>query len=266
MKNRLAVAALLLVSVSASGAFAGKSSWWVPRVRAKEAAPAPQPGTPEEVPNNAAPAPPTPAAAAVPAAILPDASLHKLTKHLKEGPIGQDANARAYLDLIERGAASPAQVNDFAAYLAKRGMPRVALAYQEYAEKLAPTDTTILLNLGTINQTLHQTGAAESAFQKCVSIDPNHALAHYNLGTVYDSKKEYDAAVEEYRRALVLDPGLGDPRKNPQVVNNEHLLAVKLQIYSNQAGALGLPLKQMQPEAPPKPPAPAKPAGSDDKH
>ena len=51
----------------------------------------------------------------------------------------------------------------------------------------------------------------------------------------------------------MLDPGLADPRKNPQVVNNENLLAVELEIYHSQAGALGLPLLQIQkPAAPPK--------------
>jgi tetratricopeptide (TPR) repeat protein len=261
----VAAAAFLSVSAPAARADDGKSSWWVPRIRSKEAAPeTPQQQAQNEVPNNTAPAPPPAGVHAAVAAELPDASLLKLNKHLKEGPIGRDANARAYLDLIEVGGASPAQLNDFAAYLAKRGMPRVALAYQQYAVRLDGNDTTLLLNLGTIHQTLHETGAAESAFRKCIDIDPNHALAHYNLGSVYDTQKRYDDAIEEYRRALVLDPSLGDPRKNPQVVNNEHLLAVKLEIYANQAGALGLPLKQMQPDAPAKP-AP-KPAEKDDKH
>ena len=65
-------------------------------------------------------------------------------------------------------------------------------------------------------------------------------------------------AVVSDRRALVLDPSLADPRKNPQVVNNENLMAVKLLIYQNQAGSLGLPLLQIQ-KPPAKPAAPAKP-------
>ena len=261
----IAAAAFLFLPAPAAWADDGRSSWWVPKIRSKNAAPEQPPRSQDEIPNNAAPTPPSPAAAApAVAAVLPDSSLLKITRHLKEGPVGKDQNALAYLNLIEAGKASPAQVNDFAAYLAKRGMPRIALAYQQYAVRLSPGDPTLLLNLGTLHQTLHETGAAESAFQKCIDLDPNHALAHYNLGSVYDSKKQYDDAIEEYRRALVLDPSLGDPRRNPQVVNNEHLMAVKLEIYANQAGALGLPLKQMQPDAAAKPAA--KPDAKDDKH
>jgi tetratricopeptide (TPR) repeat protein len=239
------------------------SPWWTPRIRGGQAAPAAQTGG-DEIPNNPATPPPAPTAqaAAAPAAVPavpPGSSLVKLSQRLRQGPIGAEANAVAYLDLIDTGRATAAQVNDFAAYLAKRGMPRVALKYQEYAAELAPKDPTIWLNLGTIQRTIGDSGAATSSFKKAISIDPNHALAHYNLGAVYDANKDYDAAIEEYRRALVLDPGLADPRKNPQVVNNDNLLAVRLTIYGNEAGALGLPLLQMQKPAEPAKVAPPQP-------
>jgi tetratricopeptide (TPR) repeat protein len=178
---------------------------------------------------------------------------------VRSGPIGAEPNAVAYLDLIGAGRATAAQVNDFAAYLAKRGMPKVAVSLQEYALRLDPTSATLWANLGTILRTNGSLGPAASAYKKAIEIDPANALAHYNLGAVYDADKRYDAAIEEYRRALVLDPDLADPRKNPQVVNNDNLLAVKLQIYSHQAGSLGLPLLQMQKNATPAKPEPAKP-------
>jgi hypothetical protein len=185
---------------------------------------------------------------------VPDPALAKAIEHLKVTPIATDPNAIAYLDLIAAGKATAPQVNDFAAYVAKRGMPKIAQSFQEYALKLKPEDPTLWLNMGTLQRTNGSLGHAESAFKKAIAIDPTNALAHYNLGSVYDAQKNYDAAIEEYRRALVLDPDLADPRKNPQVVNNENLLAVKLEIYQNQAGSLGLPMLQMQKPAPtPKP-------------
>ena len=212
-----------------------------------------------------APAPPaepqreTASAPAPAAVVLPDGSLTKAIDVMRKGPLASEPTAVAYLDLIAEGRATPAQVNDFAAYVAKRGMPKVAQSVQEYAIRLDPNDATLWANLGTLRRTNRSLGPAAAAFKKAIAIDPANALAHYNLGAVYDAEKNYDDAIEEYRRALVLDPELADPRKNPQVVNNENLLAVKLQIYSQQAGSLGLPLLQMQKPAPPAKPAPDKP-------
>jgi len=204
------------------------------------------------VPKTPLAGPSTPSTAA--AAVMPDEALTKSIVQLRTTSLGTEPTAVAYMDLIAAGRATAPQVNDFAAYLAKRGMPKVALGFQEYAVKLQPADATLWLNLGTIRRTAGSAGGAISAFKKTIELDPGNAWAHYNLGAVYDAEKNYDSAIEEYRRALVLDPDLADPRKNPQVVNNDNLLAVKLEIYRNQAGSLGLPLLQMQKPA-------AKPAG-----
>jgi len=247
----LALATVALIQLPAN-ANDGSDPWWAPKLRLKETAESePQSKTGEE---------PTGSAQPDPAPILPDSSLTKTIGMLRASPIGSEPNSVAYFDLIGAGRATAPQVNDLAAYLAKRGMPKVAVAFQEYALRLDPLNSTLWQNLGTIQRTNGALSSAATAFKKAIAIDAANALAHYHLGAVYDAEKNYDAAIEEYRRALVLDPGLGDPRKNPQVVNNENLLAVKLQIYQNQAGSLGLPLLQMQkPAKPPKPSAPDKP-------
>jgi len=209
----------------------------------------------EETAATAAPAAPA-ATESAPPPILPDSSLTKTMALVRKSAIGGDPNVTAYLELMSKGQASGAQVNDFAAYLAKRGMSKVAISFQQYALRLEPQNATLWLNLGTLQRTTGAFSSAETSFEKAIAIDPINALAHYNLGAVHDAQGDYDDAIEEYRRALVLDPGLGDPRKNPQVVNNENLLAVQLEIYQSQAGALGLPLLQMQkPSPPPKPAA-----------
>jgi hypothetical protein len=63
---------------------------------------------------------------------------------------------------------------------------------------------------------------------------------------VLDAQEHYDDALEAFRRALILDPKLADPRVNPQVVGNDRMLAVKLLIAQTQAGALALPLITVQ--------------------
>ena len=250
----IALAAIALVSVPVAADEAPSK----PPETAPAPSPAPAPTSPATSPAT------TTATAAVPApvpppVILPNAALLDTMELVRRSPVGKESNALAYLDLMAKGQASAAQVNDFAAYIAKRGMPKVALSFQQYAVTLDPQNATLWMNMGTIQRTTASLGPAETSFKKAIAIDPINALAHYNLGAVYDAQGNYDDAIEEYRKALVLDPGLADPRKNPQVVNNENLLAVKLEIYTDQAGGLGLPLLQIQKPAPPKKATPEKP-------
>ena len=107
---------------------------------------------------------------------------------------------------------------------------------------LDDTDTTIWLNAGTLQRQTGNLGAAAGAYSEALGINPNHAYAHYNLGAVLDEMGEYDSAIEEYRLALMIDPTLGDPAINPQAANNEKLTAVRMMLYKEQAGNLGLPL------------------------
>ncbi len=256
------VLAVAIIALTPSPASAGDGTdpWWSPRLRAKDTVDGGSPVKPDDPttePSLSEPGSPPPPAP-IPS-ILPDKSLTKTMALVRKSAIGSEPNVIAYLDLMSAGHASGAQVNDFAAYVAKRGMPQVALSFQQYALSLEPQNTTLWQNLGTIQRTTGALSSAATSFKKAISIDPINALAHYNLGAVYDAQGNYDDAIEEYRRALVLDPGLADPRKNPQVVNNENLLAVELKIYASEAGALGLPLLQLQKPAPPPKPAEDKP-------
>jgi hypothetical protein len=276
----LSVAYCLPIAVMAGDT---KDPWWAPRMRAKEtvasnpskasadekpapvqaptstapspatpAAPVPAPApvaattSPSAAPAAAAAAVPTPATPPHPAPNLPDTTLKATMDLVRKSPVGTEPNAVAYLDLMAAGKASAAQVNDFAAYIAKRGMPRVAISFQQYALRLEPQNPTLWKNLGTMQRTTRALTDAAASFNKAITLNAIDALAHYNLGAVYDAEGNYDAAIEEYRRALVLEPDLADPRKNPQVVNNENLLAVQLKIYHDQAGSIGLPLLQIQ--------------------
>ena len=255
------VAAAALIVLAPLPAAGGDSAdpWWAPRLRSKDTVDGGSQGkTDDPTAGPTASEPAAPSTPPVPAPILPDSSLTSTMALVRKSAIGSEPNVIAYLDLMSTGKASGAQVNDFAAYVAKRGMPKVAISFQQYAIRLQPQNTTLWLNLGTLQRTTGAFSSAETSFKNAITIDPINALAHYNLGAVYDAQGNYDDAIEEYRRALVLDPGLADPRKNPQVVNNENLLAVELEIYHSQAGALGLPLLQMQ-KTPPSPnPAPDK--------
>lgn len=168
--------------------------------------------------------------------------LSEVQARLRASAVGKDATTRAYLDLVDRGQATSAHLNALAIELAERGLLEDAVEYLRAALSTDREDANLWNNLGVLLRKMDKDDAAMAAFDRAVALDPNHALAHYNLGAVHDELGHYDEAIGEYRLALTLDPSLGDPTVNPQVVNNDRMLVVNLLLYQTEAGALSLPL------------------------
>ncbi len=176
-------------------------------------------------------------------------SLSKVHGQILMTPLAQDPIAKGYLEAVENGDATPERLNEFAIYLGRKGYTGAAVEVQEEAVRRSPKDPLFLINLGTLHREAGTIGLAKRDFRKAIALDPNNAFAYYNLGAVLDAEARYDEAVETYKKALRLDPSLADPRRNPQVVNNQRLLAVSLLLYRERAGALGLPLLSAAPAA-----------------
>jgi tetratricopeptide (TPR) repeat protein len=47
---------------------------------------------------------------------------------------------------------------------------------------------------------------AVAAYEKVLELDPDHAAAHINLGTLYYNRQEYTRAEKHYRKAIDVDP------------------------------------------------------------
>jgi len=172
---------------------------------------------------------------------------------LRKNPIAEDPTVAAYLDLIDRAEASPHQLAAFGNFLSDLGMNRLALEYYAVALSIEREDPVLWINVGTLHRQLGEFSPALAAYSRALAIDPNLAVAHYNLGAVLDEQGKYEEALEEYRVALTLDPSLGDPAVNPQAANNERLVAVKLMLYKQQTGSLGLPLVEIRDDEPAAP-------------
>lgn len=208
-------------------------------VSEKPPAPAPsaQPAAvAEDRPRKEKPAPRAKRAAALPR------RLNQLHQTLRASAFGQDPTVAPYMDLIARGEASAQQIAAFGNFLGQADRFEEALAYYDLALGLDNRDTSIWLNAGTLQRQAGNYPAAAAAYSEVLRLDPSHAFAHYNLGAVLDELGDYDNALEEYKLALILDPSLGDPAINPQAANNEKLVAVRLMLYKEKAGSLGLPL------------------------
>ena len=168
-------------------------------------------------------------------------------QRLRATRVGTDLTGIKYLDLVDSGTATPAQLNAFGVWLAGQGILEPAEQYFRAAIDLNQADAEVWNNLGMVQLRLDDDGA-KSSFEKAVSLDATHARAHYNLGIYHDDKGDYDTAIQEYTRALLLDPRLGDPAYNPQVVNNQRLLVVRMALYERKAKTVGLTMGQTAPK------------------
>ncbi len=73
-----------------------------------------------------------------------------------------------------------------------------------------PTTAASLVTQGLKAQLAGDESTAESTYQQAIRLDPNNAVAHYDLGTVYDRQGSRALAVTEYTKTLVIDPTFTD--------------------------------------------------------
>jgi tetratricopeptide (TPR) repeat protein len=73
--------------------------------------------------------------------------------------------------------------------------------------ELVVTDTADLFARGIMLEEDPQTQSeAIAVYTKVVEMEPNHAAAHINLGTLYYNRQEYALAERHYRSAIEIDP------------------------------------------------------------
>ena len=56
----------------------------------------------------------------------------------------------------------------------------------------------------------HQYQQAVDLLKKAITLRPDHAMAHYNLGRIYQMRNELNLAIEEYKYAVELNPNFVD--------------------------------------------------------
>ena len=85
-----------------------------------------------------------------------------------------------------------------------------------YAEllELEPRHAPALINLGTIRYNEREYAAAEDLYRHATEADPEYALAFFDLGNVLDEQMRLGEAVKAYERALELVPQYADAHYN----------------------------------------------------
>ena len=80
--------------------------------------------------------------------------------------------------------------------------------------RLDPGHAPAAINLGTIFYNQRQFAASERLYRQAALADPNYALAFFDLGNVLDELQRLSEAIDAYRTAIRLAPGYADAHYN----------------------------------------------------
>lgn len=79
---------------------------------------------------------------------------------------------------------------------------------------LDPTHAAAYINLGTLFYNRHDYVQAERYYRKAIEVDPRYALAYFDLGNVLDETGRLPDAVRAYQSAISLAPTYADAHYN----------------------------------------------------
>lgn len=89
-----------------------------------------------------------------------------------------------------------------------------AIATYERVLELDPQHAAAHINLGTLYYNRQDYNAAEDHYRRALAIDPRYALAHFDLGNVLDETGRVPEAIQTYLTALQLAPTYADAHYN----------------------------------------------------
>jgi tetratricopeptide repeat protein len=130
--------------------------------------------------------------------------------------------------------------NDFGNLLALRHFPKEAAEQYEMAAKLDKTNFIADYNLGILRETEGKTSDAISAYKKSIARKPGFPQSRFRLGRLYEQNGNLDAAVEQYAKALRIDPSMRNPRRNPLVIDSQLMYRVTLTNYERDVATVTL--------------------------
>ena len=121
-----------------------------------------------------------------------------------KGEINQALDA--VQDLFKEYPNDPLLFNIRGACHASLGQLDVAVTNYEEAISIKPDYAKAHFNLGGSLHELGQLKAAVKSYEKTLEIEPGYAEAHNNLGNVFKELEQNDAAVKSYKKALEFKP------------------------------------------------------------
>jgi tetratricopeptide (TPR) repeat protein len=89
-----------------------------------------------------------------------------------------------------------------------------AIASYKKCVELDPTHAAAYINLGTLYYNRHDHLLAERYYRKAIEVDPKYALAYFDLGNVLDETGRLTDGIRAYQNAIALAPTYADAHYN----------------------------------------------------
>lgn len=84
----------------------------------------------------------------------------------------------------------------------------IALEFYKNAFRIRPTSIEVLYNTAIYHQEVGNLDDAVATYSQILDLNPNYALAYYNLGYLYlEYDTAYTTAIDNFRKALANNPG-----------------------------------------------------------
>lgn len=142
-------------------------------------------------------------------------SQHQLSNLLEYYKNGQLVEAETLAISITREFPKhPSGWKVLGAVLGQTGRHADALDVNQMIITLSPQDAEAHSNLGTTMQTLGRLEEAEASYANAIALKPEFAGSHYNLGVTLQELGKLDEAEVSYRRAIALQPDFREAYNN----------------------------------------------------
>ncbi len=170
--------------------------------------------------------------------------------------------------LTRQKSNDPAAWNDLGNLLMLAARPEEAEEAYSQAIELDPERISALFNLGLLNQQRGELRQAYGFYRRVVKVEPRHAWAHYQIGSLWETWRQEERAIQSYATAFAIEPQLTFPDVNPHLVENNLVTESILRAYRSDYAAPQAPAIYDNPSriaallVPPVP-APGEPQGKD---
>lgn len=165
---------------------------------------------------------------------------HKKSSNPYENPFyAQWTNTNAPLDVQINNTVAALRANPQSAplhnqlgqLLVAKGFPKDAETEFERAVNSDSHFYQAWYNLGLIRQSHEDYSGAERAFHRTVSLMKGHSEALFQLGLIEEEKRNNDAAIDYYAKAIRHNPSIIDVRTNPRVLDSKLIQLALLKNY-----------------------------------